>query len=81
MFSKLFRSCVVVITVTATFVGSLLVLLTGTAEGQVKVIDKVAAPPGMGKGQMKGKGGPANPDDPNTIGEFGSVTVVTEKKH
>jgi outer membrane protein assembly factor BamB len=32
-------------------------------------------------GQPGKKGGPANPEDPNTIGEFGSVTVVTEKRY
>ncbi|HMF14909.1 MAG TPA: PQQ-binding-like beta-propeller repeat protein, partial [Gemmataceae bacterium] len=84
MSAKLLRSGVVVIAMGTTFVATLFILLAGTAEGQVKVAQvKVAQPvpvKGGGPGQ-KGKGGPANPDDPNTIGEFGSVTVVTEKKH
>src|SRR5215468_4323929 len=80
MSAKLFRSGVVVVAMGFTFVVTLLVLLAGTAEGQVKDAVKKAVGMGGGPGQ-KGKGGPANPDDPNIIGEFGSVTVVTEKKH
>src|SRR5262249_15044892 len=80
MFSRLLRSCVVVIASGTTFAVTLLFLLGGTAEGQVK--DKVGVKGGMGGGPAaKGKGGPANADDPNTVGEFGMVTVVTEKKH
>jgi outer membrane protein assembly factor BamB len=64
----------------ATFVVSLLLLLAGTAEGQVKPVPAMKQP-GAVPAKMGKKGGPANPDDPNTIGEFGSVTVVTEKKY
>jgi hypothetical protein len=62
-------------------VTSLLLLLPGTAEGQVKEAPKAGGVKMIGPAQKGKKGGPANPDDPNTIGEFGSVTVVTEKKY
>src|SRR5262245_30136460 len=76
MSSKLLRSSAVVIVMGATFVGSLLLLLSGAADGQVlekvKVIGKaVPAGPAAPKG--------VNPDDPNSVGEFGSVTLPTEK--
>src|SRR5205807_9278294 len=66
----------------ATFVTSLLLIVPGTAKGQVK-----PAPPakegvmkgGMGKGGPAGAKGKSNPDDPNAAGEFGSVTIVTDK--
>ena len=80
MYAKVFRSCVIVVATTFSFVISVLVLSTGTAEGQIAV--KAATPVKVGGGPgQKGKGGKANPDDPNTVGEFGSVTVVTDKKH
>jgi outer membrane protein assembly factor BamB len=79
MYAKIFRSCVVVVAVCITFIASIL-LLSGTAEGQVAV-KQATAPAMVGGPGQKGKGGKANPDDPNTVGEFGSVTVVSDKNH
>lgn len=81
MASKLLRSSAVVIVMAMTFAGSffLLLWLSGTADGQVKTVVKGGGPPAA-KDKGKGKGGPGNPDDPNAIGEFGSVTLPTDPK-
>jgi outer membrane protein assembly factor BamB len=82
MSRQVIRSSAVVMVTGATFVGSLLLLLSGSAEGQVGVPKEApkAAPQVKAKVMDKGKkGGPANPDDPNSVGEFGSVTLPYDR--
>jgi outer membrane protein assembly factor BamB len=82
MYAKILRSCVVVVAVCITFIGSILVL-SGTAEGQVAApAQKVEAAGMKGGGPAgKGKGGKGSTEDSDKLGDFGSVTVITDKKH
>jgi hypothetical protein len=65
MYAKVFRSCVILVATAFSFVFSVLVLSTGTAEGQIAV--KAAPPVIVGGPGQKGKAGNAN--------------VVADKKH
>jgi outer membrane protein assembly factor BamB len=80
MYAKILRSSVIVVAMCVTFIASA-VFLSGAAEGQVDETKAVAPVMKGGGPGGKGKGGKGNVDDPNTIGEFGSITVVTERKH
>jgi outer membrane protein assembly factor BamB len=79
MYAKILRSSVVVVAMCVTFVVSA-VLLSETAGGQVAATPAAEPVKGAAPGKKGGKG-KGSADDPNAVGEFGSITVVTERKH